>query len=446
MEKINIDYLSMSNIVINNPIINDSVETKREYINRLSHYIRIGNWNRRKYEAASLVAYKEIILQNEDDVCKHDIDFYKYFILLDFISILAFDLKSNEKDKIKKVRECYYSDFEKIKKNIVEKIFRSLSNPEKNIRELLKTGKLKIETLYLQSILENVTFKKKKPLSVMVTATMSAGKSTFINALVGKYVCLSQNMACTGKIHSIMNKAYEDGFSSEYDYDLVLTAGREELLNDNESNKSDKIVVSTSFHGELSNCRIVINDSPGVNYSGNDTHKEITDRLIKGKNFNLLLYVMNATQLGTNDESDHLDFVKRTIGNTPVIFIINKIDSFNIEEENILEIIKHQKEMLIKKGFLNPIVCPVSARAGYLAKQFETRDFTRAEERELYNCVDKFEQMKLSRYYDSEFGTIKVDDSDKEEKQLLKTCGLAYVEKIISEMCIGGSKNGSVIH
>jgi len=52
-------------------------------------------------------------------------------------------------------------------------------------------------------------------------------------------------------------------------------------------------------------------------------------------------------------------------------------------------------EMLKEKGFKNPIICPVLLKAGYLAKQFQIGKFTRYEERELYNYVDKFEQMKL---------------------------------------------------
>ena len=267
---------------------------------------------------------------------------------------------------------------------------------------------------------------------------MSAGKSTFINSLIGKYVCLSQNMACTSKIHSIINKPFEDGFSYEYDHDLVMTAGKEELLNDNELNTSDKIIVATLFCGILSEERIVMNDSPGVNFSGDIEHKTITDKLIKGRKYDLLIYVMNSTQLATNDEDEHLEFVKQTIGRKPIIFVLNKIDAYNTEEENVFDTIQRQREYLIKKGFKNPIVCPLSARAGYLSKQFCTGLLTRSEERELYNYVDKFEQMQLTKYYDDNFPKVRVFNREREEEQLLKTCGLAYVEQIIREYVRGG--------
>lgn len=281
------------------------------------------------------------------------------------------------------------------------------------------------------------------PKTVMVTATMSAGKSTFINALIGKYVCLSQNMACTSKIHRIINKPFEDGFIDKYDHDLALAAGKEELLHNNESNRSDRIIVGTRFIGELCNDRIIVNDSPGVNFSRNYEHKSITEKIIKSRKFNLLIYIMNATQLGTNDESSHLEYVKKTIGRTPVLFLINKIDTFNIEEEDIEATIKRQIDFLKKKGFKNPMVCPVSSRAGYLAKRFMSTGLSRTEMRELYSLVDKFEQMNLPEYYAKAFKKISVPDSEKEEEQLLKTSGMSYVEKVIQVLTTGGNENGT---
>ena len=443
---INTANLAMGHIIIYNPIMNDISETKAEYLKRINRYLKCAGWSRRKFENAEIEAYKKIIMNTTEVGDRHDMSYYKYFILLDLMYIMAYDFKSTDIEKLKIVKEKYCNDFSGVfDTDIVDKIFKTASKPERKIKQLLNDINLKVEHEYIELIHKNLCFKKKEPVGVMVTATMSAGKSTFINALTGKYICLSQNMACTSKIHCIVNKAFEDGFSAEYDHDLILTAGREELLNDNELNSSDKIVVSTNFVGELSNERIIVNDSPGVNYSGDEEHKLITDRLIKAKNYNLLIYVMNATQLATNDESEHLDYVKKTVGRTPVLFVINKIDTFNVEEEDIEETIKRQEEILKKKGFKNPIVCPVSSRAGYLAKQFGVGRLSRSEERELYNYVDKFEQMKLVDYYTKKFKNIVIKDAENEETQLVKTSGLAYIEKIIIEICKGGNKNGSSV-
>ena len=41
------------------------------------------------------------------------------------------------------------------------------------------------------------------------------------------------------------------------------------------------------------------------------------------------------------------------------------------------------------------------------------------------------------------FKNVKVKDAEREEEQLIKTCGLAYVEKIITDMIKGGNTNGT---
>ena len=133
--------------------------------------------------------------------------------------------------------------------------------------------------------------------------------------------------------------------------------------------------------------------------------------------------------------------MKQTIGRTPVIFVVNKIDTFNVEEENVEAAIKRQTDYLKKKGFQNPMVCPVSSKAGYLAKMYAQGTLSRSQERELYNYIDKFEQMNLAGYYAEKFPNIKVQDAEKEETQLLKTCGLAYIEKLIKLLIKGGITN-----
>lgn len=423
--------LSMAHIVMKNPIVYDDEKTKRLYIERLIKYVKIGEWNRRKYEASELMAYKKIIFENNEIRKKNGIEFYKYYILLDLVHILGYDLKSFSIVKLDKIKKQYLLDFTDTDEKIFKRIINSFQSEDRGLVNLSKKEELRNELSYIEMIRKNIRFRKEQTFGVMITATMSAGKSMFINAIIGKYVCLSQNMACTSKIHSVINKAFEDGYSSEYDHDLVMTASKEELLNDNEKNLSDMIYVATKYYGGLSESRIIINDSPGVNFSGDSEHQKIAAQLIKRRKYNMIIYVMNATQLGTNDEDEHLDFIKHTIGRTPIIFVMNKVDAFNPEEEDVETIIDRQITYLKRKGFKNPIVCPVSARAGYLAKQFEQVGLSRSEERELYNYVDKFEKMDLPKFYLKAFPKITIDDSSKEENQLLKTCGIMYIEQMI---------------
>lgn len=435
VEGLNTADLAMSHIVPFNPIVKDSEENKNLYLLYLKNYAKTLGRIKRKYVNSELDAYKKILFDFDSSEKSKNMDKYKYFILFDLMHILGYDLKNVSKLKIDEFKEQYYSDFKDIDEELYAKNFRVVSNRKTYIDNIRKTDKLnKDESKYLSLIEENFMFREEEPFGILVTATMSAGKSTFINALVGKNICLSQNLACTSKIHSIVNKAYEDNYSYEYDHDLVMTAGKEELMNDNEQNNTNNIAIGTKLNGKLSESRIIINDSPGVNYSGNSTHKEITNKLIKRKNYNLLIYVMNATAPRTTDESEHLEYVKNTIGRTPILFVLNKVDMINRDEEDLEEIISRQKEYLEECGFKNPVICPVSARAGYLAKKFDTEELSRLESRELYKLIDDFEAKSLKNYYKTEFKDITVSNYRTEEKQLIVNSGLEYVEKIIKEI------------
>lgn len=105
-----------------------------------------------------------------------------------------------------------------------------------------------------------------------------------------------------------------------------MAASIEDLLSDNEDNKSYKITVGTYFNGELGGKRIVLFDSPGVNSSENVEHTEISQRMIKSRKYRLMIYVLNATQLGTTDEEYHLEMVRQRLGRAKIIFVMNKAD------------------------------------------------------------------------------------------------------------------------
>lgn len=434
----NSSILTLAHIVQENPIIFDSNKNKERYLELLKGYIRIGGWTRRKWIVAELSAYEKILYEDRGGtVVEHDFGYYKYYTLFDLMHVIGYDEEQLHDPSMSEIIDKYKSDFSLSETQLktVYQIIGCMNDIPGKYRELLKNRNLVNEKKYITLIADNYIFMKQEPFYILVTATMSAGKSTFINALVGKNVSLSQNMACTSKIHHVISKRYEDGYSSEYDHDLVLTAGKEELLNDNENNNSNRIVVSTCFNGELKGKRIVIQDSPGVNFSGAEEHKDISNRRIRGKDYDLLVYLMNATNLSSNDEAEHLKYVKSVVGRKQTIFIINKIDEFHLEEESVEEAIARQREVLIAQGFKNPIICPVSAKAAVLSKMYEQEMEIRTGfgKRELYTCVDKFMEMNLGQYYKEVFPEIDVPDNEVEEIQLYKTCGMAYVEKIIKK-------------
>lgn len=92
---------------------------------------------------------------------------------------------------------------------------------------------------------------------------------------------------------------------------------------------------------------------------------------------------------------------------------------------------------MIAKNFKQPIViCPMSSLAGLLVKLNRRQSLSRTEQGQLYNLIDKFDDMGLVEYYQKFFSHLHSEDSSSETEQLLKNSGFAYVEKIIRNMVL----------
>jgi hypothetical protein len=127
---------------------------------------------------------------------------------------------------------------------------------------------------------------------IMISSNMSSGKSTLINAIVGKRINRSMNAACTAKLHFINDKAFEDNYIYEYDYLLDMNADIAALMEGNPKNKSNFVSVASYFRfsGEKKS-RLCLIDSPGVNNSLDKTQEEIK-RVIVFQNFDVFVYVI----------------------------------------------------------------------------------------------------------------------------------------------------------
>ena len=250
------------------------------------------------------------------------------------------------------------------------------------------------------------------PYKILVTATMSAGKSTFINALIGRKVSKAENLACTDRILSFVNNA--EGMGNYV--------------------KGDN-AIGVNFKGLFQAARIIVKDSPGVNSSMNENHRKITiDEVSKG-DYDLLLYIINATQIGVNDDSFYLDFVRENIKDKPIIFLINKIDCLNPDEEDMNAVLKRVETYVKNKKFSSPLLCPISAKAGFWTaqKSGEALDFD--EQLEQRSWQRKFKEFGLTEYYRKNFRDVG-ELADKNDLSTLS--GLRYVEEIMFNFYKGG--------
>lgn len=259
---------------------------------------------------------------------------------------------------------------------------------------------------------------------VNVIATMSSGKSTLINALLGEKLMPSKNEACTATITEILDADDPTFAAVVYDEDDVVLQEVPHLtyeimneLNDNPNVHRILTEGDIPFLDSKSTALMLV-DTPGPNNAQNQAHKNTTYRAINNDSNNLILYVLNGTQLSTNDDAALLHYVADQIkkGGKQVrdrfLFVINKMDQFNPQEESIEKAILSAKRYLASYGIEDPQLFPCSAFTALNIKTalagIDIDNLTRTQERQLplsardtLHMIDKFlefESMHLEKY------------------------------------------------
>ena len=193
VERERIRYFSMAQIINNNPILVDSEELKTKYLEMLKCLIDAGGWTKTEYIEAELRTYEAIIFNDNVIENKHSVDYYKHYILFDLVHILSYSQKNLKQKKINRVKKAYFKQFEYTKVNdyFFDRVFGAFAYGDSKIKNLMRSNMLDVlEKQYVKSMYNNYKFINKPPKTIMVTATMSAGKSSFINAVFGKkYAC-----------------------------------------------------------------------------------------------------------------------------------------------------------------------------------------------------------------------------------------------------------------
>jgi Fe2+ transport system protein B len=258
-------------------------------------------------------------------------------------------------------------------------------------------------------------------------------------------VSLAKNESCTAKIHYIQNKAFEDGFDYEFDGFINLNASEDDLMQDAEENESTNIGVGTHFNSYyLDQKRLCFIDTPGVNSALDREHRVITNSVFTMEKFDRVVYVINAQNAGSNDDFTHLRFVEDKVDKDKVVFVLNKLDKFRAEDDSIEESIANIKKDLRDFGYKEPVICPVSAYAGELAKkvlfdfelnEYEKSDFdllSRKLQSEDYNLYQYYDVNVKKAVKDLKVSGANASENKKAAFELLKASGILELEYILS--------------
>lgn len=244
--------------------------------------------------------------------------------------------------------------------------------------------------------------------NVAVCANMSAGKSTFVNALLGDDYLPARNEATTACVTSVYDCDYMDHINGYVmtgnqiaDVATQLDTSVLDRWNSDSSLKNRHIYLQGNLDNIANNDAIVVvHDTPGVNNSGDSNHKQITYDFLNRSKLDLLIYVANMTQLGTSDEERILKDLARlaTEKKIPTFFVLNKADMIDKEKENINEMMTRFKIDVERCGFKQCAFFPVSSMAARLLKMKQKNKeetFTLGEKCQLSMIYNKSEKLSL---------------------------------------------------
>ena len=366
----------------NHPIKNAKDEIKEYYLIVLSFFVKeyaenntwakiaLSEYSKCLFAPAYIIetwGYEDIKIL----IKKRALFAHRYNLICDILFLTSF----GDASRLSIISNAVLNIFHQRHKNKIQH-FMNLLVSGVSFRSEYKTAKYLTDCWRMNAEFINLPEKK-----IMVTAAMSAGKSTLINTLMCIDLFEIKNEACTDKIQFVCNKPFDDG--------IVFRAGNAAAI----------------YSKPLADSRYRIIDTPGVNSAKYTTHRTITQtEIIKG-DFEVLLYVFNATQLGVEDDDAHLRFVVEHLpAQAKILFVLNKLDEFG-KDDSVNESIMLLKENLTSLGINSPIICPVSMKAGRLAKMVDNGMNLDKKSRRLYDAFfDELggfnsSQLDLTSYY-----------------------------------------------
>lgn len=280
---------------------------------------------------------------------------------------------------------------------------------------------------------------------IAVVATVSAGKSTLINAILQQDILPARNEATTAKIFRIKNIDGQKDFYAhcKYKNGKSIPCKLEEL--DKQNNNQD--IHTIEITGNIPNIKfdildLVILDTPGPNNSQDIEHKNKTYQVINDDdNRPIILYILNAQQLSTNDDANLLSAIATSMEKSHknmekrdrFIFVLNKVDSLESEKgESVKKYMDKCKEYLKQFGIDKPLIFPVSAEfARVIRKNIAKIDLTR-NEKKLFSDVEdvnKLEELHLEQYAPIDKQSMKRINNEVERQKKLAEEWKEHIEE-----------------
>lgn len=380
----------------------------------------------------------------EDEYRSHDFEITFHGTLLDAEDVYAMQDKANKegwhvmvnylpaqetKDKEGAIRRIYNeiqaSPFDELKTKDIKKAFENSENSE---------------------------------FEVSVVGTMSAGKSTFINALLGKKLMPSKNDSCTATITRIKDNDDKNHFTAKvYDEkDALIQSDAELSLKTMKKYNADPNVSEIRVEGDIpfvsaKDMSLVLVDTPGPNNARDLSHRVKTLSMLNNSSKALVLCLLDGTNSGINDEKVLLDTIAKSMNvngkqsRDRFLFVVNKLDKFKSSEDDVEETLGKIREDLRSHGIEDANIFPVSAEAALYIRCFLSgKDVDSDDKKDANNLLEKFTDNEKPLRHLERFASSTSGDRQEIEKLLKKAkaghdtktealvrCGIISVERAI---------------
>ncbi len=407
------------------PIRNAGQALKRKYYYVLKHYVE--ECITSAYADNRLELYRAFLLQDDGEVldykkCEKAMVTcrfrpwrrqYKLWLVCD-LALITGDL-----DVCRKAVELMKAATNQKQGEGLDDLVKYLESRERP----QKTSALENAAYLMQQYWINENFQNAPEKRIVVTANMSAGKSTLINALAGKDLARTAQEACTGNICYFYNLPFDDGTVHFKGKELGFSSSEDEYK---AFGWDSEVAFAVAFFRACAGTdRICLIDTPGVNSAISREHGRISKKCIREEAYDQVIYILNANKLGSDEEIAYLKWISKNVPAGKVIFVLNKLDDFKSSEDSIASSMESVRSDLEKLGYDHPVIFPISAYFGYLLKrEKQGKTLTEDEADELAFLKKKFlkAEYNLSAFYgESHCGN--------DFEGYMKRSGLYYLEK-----------------
>lgn len=416
------------------------------------------------------------------------------FLVKKIVDILIEEYKEENK-KLDIVFEGTDDEYKDLKKLCAGEKYRALTNPIKSDRFLSNGSAIikdverifsDMEPLIQQSCdtneikREKEQFKDvtKKVIPICVIGNYSAGKSTFINALIGREILPSADQSLTSRIYRIEDSKSDDKASIAFEYgnrEVILsfedgecTASRSvpfiqdlvgdlekferkditfqlnkvlEIINDrgNDDLMSFIIRLSVPFNHNsvfgISKKEFVIFDTPGDNTATNMNHQQVLRRAMQDLSNGLPVFVSENRSLDSTDNqklcNDILSMPE--LDRRYTMIIVNKADDADLDEETFNEerILNQAAPKSMFSGgmyFVSSIVGLGSKTDGKFIDNHYTKLFRRLKDDFSGEDEDYCEKLYKFDIMPAQIKAKLLEDAPKVENQMLLNSGLHWIE------------------